>query len=317
MKLSYIRDGEKVNLFTSIAIEIAAKCNRHCYFCPNDYFKRPDEYMPTEMFYGIIQDLKRLKYKGRVEFYIYNEPTRDKRLPHFIKHVRQQLPGACLMINTNGDYFKKKSDIEYLFDQGLNQMQINVYSNADRYQEGKMFDMGVRVGETREKMFNNWLEELGLDTGYSLYQNIGPNKRSAVVMKKYGVTTDVTSAGFQQFGNRSGLVPGFQDATEPLKKYCTKPFRFLNIDWKGNGILCCNDFNSQTTFGNVKTMSLEDIWNSERFNMYRLKLQNNNRGCFLCDKCNFNGGPYPHMVNKVTFGTVEDKKILSNYIPKP
>lgn len=306
-----------IKLFTSIAIEIAAKCNRHCYFCPNDYFKRPDEYMSSDMFYGILRDLKELNYHGRVEFYIYNEPTRDKRLAEFIAATRHELPRACLMINTNGDYFKTKEDIKYLFDCGLNQMQINIYSNADRYQEGAQFDKGVEEAVKREAKFKQWISILGLNNGQSLYQNIGPRKRTAKVESKYAITTDVGSVGFQQLGNRSGLVPGFQDAVEPLEKYCTKPFRFLNIDWRGNGILCCNDFNSETRFGNVKDMSLEAIWNSERFHKYRLKLQNGIRkGCFLCDKCNFNGGPYPHMINRVTFGKTQDALIKKQVLAK-
>lgn len=311
METTNVAKGGKIKLFTSIAIEIAAKCNRHCYFCPNDYFKRPDEYMPSDMFYHILKDLQSMNYHGRVEFYIYNEPTRDKRLAEFIAATRQTLPRTCLMINTNGDYFKTKEDIKYLFDCGLNQMQINVYNNADRYQEGTQFDKGIEEATKREAKFNSWISSLVLNTSSSLYQNIGPRKRVAKVIAKYGITTEVGNVGFQQFGNRSGLVPGFQDATEPLEKYCTKPFRFLNIDWRGNGILCCNDFNSETRFGNVKDMSVEQIWNSERFNQYRLKLQNGRRaGCFLCDKCNFNGGPYPHMINRVTFGKTRDKQLM-------
>jgi hypothetical protein len=112
--------------------------------------------------------------------------------------------------------------------------------------------------------------------------------------------------------NRAGNIPDFrEELKEPKKKYCTKPFRFLNIDWKGNGILCCNDYYSQTNFGNVASDSLVDIWNNKNFHTYRLRLQNNDRNMFLCSGCDSDGGAYPHMITKVTFGDKQDKKLLA------
>src|SRR5436190_796764 len=116
---------KQIKLFTTIAIEIASKCNRTCHFCPNAYFKREDVFMPMETLEKILNNLAALKYKGRVEFYIYNEPTRDKRLPEIIKMFRSKLSRSSFMVNTNGDYFKSANDIKLLFDCGLNQMQIN------------------------------------------------------------------------------------------------------------------------------------------------------------------------------------------------
>jgi len=297
-------------LFTSIAVEIAAKCNRHCHFCPNDYFKRPDEFMSNEMFYNIVAELKSLRYKGRFEFYIYNEPTRDVRLISFIKHVRQNLPSACLMINTNGDYFKNATSIKELFDAGLNQMQINIYSANDASDNEKVFANGVEQARKRERVLNQWVSELKIPNNLSLYQNIGPYKQAVKVIAKYGI-----KKGHKDYTNRSGLVENFASAIgDPLEKMCTKPFRFLNINWKGDSILCCNDYYGETNFGNVKRNSLVSIWNHPKFNAYRLKLQNKNRNMFLCDKCDFKGGPYPHMINQVTFGSKLDKKILNEEI---
>jgi GTP 3',8-cyclase len=314
-KLVDVSKGEQVALFNNIGIEIASSCNRKCYFCPNSVFDRVDQYMSWDMIKNIVQQLKQLKYKGRVENYIYNEPTRRKDLWEIIAYIRQELPHACQMMNTNGDYFKSKDDIKSLFDYGLNQMQINIYSSSDDSEDDKIFENGVRLAKQRQATLQKWVDELGLDQKLSLYQNIGPRKKACQVIAKFGIrktTKDSELEGPNHFSNRSGNIPDFRGAAvEPLNKHCTRPFRFLNINWTGDAILCCNDFYGKTNFGNVAKNTLLEIWNDVNFHIYRLKLQNKKRDCFLCNNCDFNGGYYPHMTDKVTFGEEQDKVILN------
>jgi len=73
----------------------------------------------------------------------------------------------------------------------------------------------------------------------------------------------------------------------------------LNINWTGQGILCCNDYHGAVDLGNVRDQSLVEIWNSPAMHQYRLHLQNKNRHLPLCDKCDFGGGMFPHMIHPV------------------
>ena len=320
LKLVDVSLGEEIRLFSNIAVEISSQCNRSCKFCPNSIFERPDEYMPMEMIERIVAELKSLKYNGRYEHYIYNEPTRDARLLEVITYVKKELPRATQMINTNGDYFKSADDIWALFEAGINQMQINIYSSGDGSPSEKIFNNGVRLAQKREAKMQNWVDSLtekyGLSQELSLYQNIGPSKKVCKVVNKYGVLntfTDKDAEGPNVWTNRSGLVPQFKEGLqEPISKHCTKPFRFLNINWRGEAFLCCNDFNAETSVGNVNEKTLVELWNSFELNVYRLKLQNKKRDCFLCNKCDFNGGYYPHMIDNVTFGEENDKMILNS-----
>jgi radical SAM protein with 4Fe4S-binding SPASM domain len=146
-----------------------------------------------------------------------------------------------------------------------------------------------------------------------VFKNIGPNKRTITVMRKFGVkrTTKAGDTDFDHLSNRSGYVPGFhKELKAPLVRHCTKPFRFLNINWTGDALLCCNDYYGKMSMGNVQASTLMEIWSGEKFNEYRLRLQNKNRNAFLCSTCDSNGGYYPHMVNRVTFGPKQDAKLL-------
>jgi len=303
-----------VRLFGSIAIEIASKCNRTCYFCPNGCNTQEDLFMNIENIKKCLLELSELKYKGRIEWYIYNEPTRDPRLLEIVKLAKELVPRACQMINTNGDYFKSSNDIKKLYDAGINQIQINVYSNKDGSSDIIKFNKGVEIAKKRETVLNGFLDECNIDKSLSLYQNIGSKKKAGLVVKKYGIGKTIKDSevqGSNGFTNRSGNVEGFRGGlVEPIKKHCTRPFRFLNINYKGDGILCCNDYHGETKFGNITDKSLIEIWNDVSFNIYRLKMQNKDRACFLCDKCDFNGGYYPHLIDNVTFGEQEDKSLL-------
>jgi GTP 3',8-cyclase len=319
MKISNVAKGEQVAIFNNIGIETSAKCNRHCHFCPNDYFKRPDELMDEQLFTKIVDELGKLKYKGRVELYIYNEPTKDKRLERFIRYVRKQVPSACIMISTNGDYLKSENDILKYFDAGLNQFLFNIYSANDKSLDSKVFENGVIQAQKRMDLIQSWMDKVTtahrIPQNLSMYQNIGPKKQTMGILRKFGIQR-LSEAGlgndFESISNRAGNIDDFRGAVkDPLVKHCTKPFRFLNINWKGNALLCCNDFYGKTNMGNANEQSLVDIWNGEKFNIYRLRLQNKNRSSFLCVGCDSNGGYYPHMINAVTFGPKKDKQILN------
>jgi hypothetical protein len=218
------------------------------------------------------------------------------------------------MINTNGDYFKSAEDIKHLFDCGLSQMQINVYSSADDSARDDIFQKGIRLAELRYEKLKAWCDTLlehDIHQDLNVYQHIG-SKKAVRVVKKFGIRRDAaTLDGQNHFTNRSGNIPAFRESvTEPLQKHCIRPFRVLNINWNGNAILCCNDYYGTTNFGNAATASLQEIWNHPAFNLYRLKLQNKMRDCHLCHNCDFFGGYYPHMLDNVTFGEERDNEIL-------
>lgn len=72
-----------------------------------------------------------------------------------------------------------------------------------------------------------------------------------------------------------------------LHKACLRPSSALVVHWKGNVVLCCQDFYDSNSFGNVREKSLWDIWNDRQFVEYRNQLRMGNREvnkiCMHCD----------------------------------
>ena len=272
-----------MNLFTTIALETNSLCNRKCWFCPNAYNTRPNELMPLDLIEKVGEDLKRLKYQGRIVLYIYNEPLLDKRIDEIIYYLRQTVPKSCIMLATNADTVKSGDRFQQLFTMGLNQLQINVYSGMKRYRE--LLSM---ISETEAVEGN-------------IYGNCSPRKRLYSIEQKFEkkITPDAQVGRFE-LSNRSGNVPRLAVPKEPLEKMCVRPFRSMQVNWKGEVILCCNDYHGDVICGNIATDPVDVIWTESKIlRKYRQKLIFKDRsGLPLCAPCSFKGGAYPHMVPK-------------------
>lgn len=295
---------EQVRLFNMIAIETAALCNRRCVFCPNHTTARPDELMSDETLDEILRQLVALNFKGCITFYLYNEPFRDKRLLDIIRRFSTALPSACPSVSTNGDYFKRPEQIMAAFDAGLRQMTINIYSASDGAPNLAAVQRGIDKAQDRHAQIQGWLDKLPIDQSGSLYTHAPRGTRRARVEAKYGIGHGVEKMGQFEIQNRAGNIAGFRPGlTEPLAKMCVRPFRFINVNWKGDVILCCNDYHGDITFGNVMDTTLEEAWNSDKMNAFRVAMLAKDRDVAMCRNCDYSGGSYQHMVETVTFGS--------------
>lgn len=311
-------------LFTCLSIETSSKCNRHCAFCPVSVAPREDELMPMEMIEKIVADLVRLEYKQRIVLHSYNEPTRDDRLCDILKMIRERLPQTSIMFNTNGDYFKTADDIIKYFVAGLNQMQINVYSASDGSGNPDRVASGIKNAERRYDALKAMVDSIHwLDQEGTIYQKVSPHAKNVSVEKKWGIQPTAShdnavvskkhkSSKRNHLSNRAGNIPDFVPAVEePLGKMCVRPFREMIINWRGESILCCNDYHAQASSGNVMERPIEDLFFDERYETYRIKLLAKDRHIHLCDVCDYDGGFYQHNVKRVTRGPEEDLRVVN------
>jgi radical SAM protein with 4Fe4S-binding SPASM domain len=138
---------------TTLAIEINEACNRKCAWCPNSENSRKNNFLDEDVFYNIIDQMVKMKFIGRVTFNQYNEPLLDKRLPKFIRYIRQNLPSSYIYINTNGDFMNfelwnllRKEGLDYAnisqYDGKINQNIEKVLECLDN-EEKKHFGVNI------------------------------------------------------------------------------------------------------------------------------------------------------------------------------
>jgi len=82
--------------------------------------------------------------------------------------------------------------------------------------------------------------------------------------------------------NRGGLIEAKHLETTGN---CVLPSETVIIDYKGNAILCCNDYLSSKPFGNINEEKLMDIWKKTEYKKIRNELKKGRFRLDICKKC--------------------------------
>lgn len=244
-------------LFNIISIETRNVCTRKCWFCKFGQVRQDETsvIMSWTTIEKIVSNLRDLDYSGRISWYVINEPLMDKRITEIIRYTREQCPKSFINLITNGDLLDKEKFVS-LRKAGLDALGVSVYDDKT-------------------------------------FQKIGTiNDRKLVMIDK-------RNPGPDNLENRGGNVKKNGHLFEPKRKRmfersCERPSNMLNINTKGEAILCCADMYSDVIMGDIKEQRLEEIWNNERFMYYRKTLaENGRRGLRLCENCSHDGTTSP------------------------
>lgn len=134
--------------FHSISIEISSYCNRKCNYCPNKYNDTPKEFMSWDIFICSIDELRKIKYSGIVQYHFFNEPLLDNRLPDFVKYVKKHLPNATQVLISNGDFLDIKKALD-LSSFGVDKFVITIH---DKNPESGLKRLGPIKAVLKHKM---------------------------------------------------------------------------------------------------------------------------------------------------------------------
>ena len=81
--------------------------------------------------------------------------------------------------------------------------------------------------------------------------------KSQPVLKKYSGYARINSIHDTPMSNRDGVI---EIELLDKKDTCTDPLELLQLDYKGNVLLCCNDYYREHSFGNIGNDQIEKIW---------------------------------------------------------
>jgi len=173
--------------------------------------------------------------------------------------------------------------------------RIHPYLNGEPLLDKRLFDMIVLVRKrfpqniiyistngdllTRDvvaRLFEEGLSELLImdydDSGK--FERYKYDKRIDVMTRNEGIC----------WYNRAGQVD--VDCPNP-RDLCEWMFQKIYINYRGDVILCCSDFNSTVVHGNIMESNLMDIWLSPQYKTYRIAhFLKSGDTLALCDKCN-------------------------------
>lgn len=255
--------------------------------------------MAEETVMAAIDELARLKYAGRIEWYIYNEPCMEMDWLKYVASAAKQLvPRGTQMVATNGDYFKNGGDdLLSLYEVGIQQVLVNCYTKG-------LYE--------RRLPWINAARDAGIEVDGPIYSSLPRNRRTVQMLDKSN--PEEFGTGIFRITNRAGNIIEFVPAVqEPINRMCVRPFRVLNINWKGEAMVCCNDYHADVPVGIFPDQSLTEIWNSPILNTYREHLLRKDRSLPLCRSCDCHAGAYPQNVDNPKGGFAEPQSIDSLY----
>lgn len=144
--------------------------------------------------------------------------------------------------------------------------KIELYTNGDFLTKG---------------LFEQLLES-GVDMFFvTVHEGHLPQNIKKLLKTKKGqdrIDYEVITAGTALF-NRGGLVKVRKNIE--FKK-CNLASDYLIVDYKGNVVLCCNDYLSSNIFGNLAKEKIIDVWRKAEYKSVRRAIKN---GIFLLDIC--------------------------------
>lgn len=239
------------NFFETIALETTTYCNLRCSFCPNSKYDRGLEknkkLMDERVFRKIIDELSEIRFRGKVLLFSYGEPFTDERMADWISYTRKKLPKAQIEINSNG-FLMSVERYKEVVKSGVDKINVTQYGQVMPPNVKKVYE----YLKTRPKSENK-----------ITYRTLNLNELS----------------------NRGGEIEVENSVNEEVP-ICMYPKAYaLTIDYKGNMVLCCNDYHGNIVFGNLGEKKLIEILKNSDF----YKIMNEiRRGVYrldICKKC--------------------------------
>jgi radical SAM protein with 4Fe4S-binding SPASM domain len=237
--------------------------------------------MSVEIYQRIIDQLQALNYAGRISPYLMNESLLDKRLPEFIAYTRAHCPESWIAINTNGDALSEAL-LDRLFEAGLNSLDVNAYDSSA--QHARHVELATH--------FTTRCEDVTLRTGYSNPFFQGDNiPRSTKLLNCRDMSLweprFLAKIATPDMQNRSGNTPGARQVAAPLSVGCPRPSQQMYVNYRGEAVLCCNDWRFEVIMGDTAQATLAEIWMNDKYQRYRHNLQQKNRAMPLCNTCDY------------------------------
>lgn len=279
-------------------IETVNACNARCIMCTVDEWNKSkaDKHMMSEKIFNKFAD-EIGNYNHWIEQVSLNrdgEPTLDRNITKKVKTLKDK--GIKRVIfSTNAQLLTEELSREIL-EAGLDTLMISIDGiKKETYEK-------IRVGLNYEKVLKNTINFIKLRNSLNAKTTLRircvemqENKNELdewleFWKKEIGDGDSAYIMPMHSWGNQL-----YSENKEKIRYYsnraCIAPFSAVTIHVDGTIPLCSHDFNSKHKMGNISSKSIQDIWQNEKFTLYRKhhKFSNRNRidicqGCDIWDR---------------------------------
>lgn len=272
---------------SEVRYEVTDHCNASCIMCPRDKHEKGREHgiMDLEKYKKSIDEVVALGCK-KIVLTGFGEPLVDVTLEDKIRYAKSKNLNTYIISNAS---ILTEKRCRSLVESGLDEMRISFYGMRKESYEAVMrklnfektwaglhmlMDMRKALGSKKPKLEISWLilEENKDDT--QAFKDYWGSKIDAIEIWKP-----------HNFGDGRAYRDRHTDIS--MKRSCGRPENGpLQIQWNGEVIPCCYDYNNQIILGNAFEEPVMDILNGVKYRLLRKAHNEKNFGIFpYCNQC--------------------------------
>lgn len=270
-----------------VRYEVTDHCNAVCIMCPRDKHEdgRPHGIMDLEKYRRSIDEVVALG-ATRVVLQGFGEPLIDKTLEQKIAYAKEFNLNTYII--TNGSLITR-ARAKSLIEAGLDEMRVSFYGMSPETYNVVMERLDYHLAT---KNLLGFLEEraaLGLkkpklELSYLVMKE---NESDVDAFKDFWAPRADAIEIWRPHNYGDGRSYRERHEAVEIKTTCGRPENGpLQIQWNGEVVPCCYDYNNQIILGNAFESPVLDILNGEKYRLLRLSHRMKQFKLFpYCDQC--------------------------------
>jgi radical SAM protein with 4Fe4S-binding SPASM domain len=251
-----------------LKIELTNYCNLACPMCPHPQMRRAVGYMDPSLFRSIVDQAA-----PELEFaYLHHlgESLFHARVGELVEHGRSR--GAAMGLSTNANFLDERKG-RALLESGLDFLVVSLdAASPEAYAR-------LRVGGDFQRTVENVRAFLALKRSMRARTDVAVQlillPGNADELRPF--TDEWARAGasvmIKEARDWAGQVPlerlGVKAREVGTRQPCKMPWTELTVMWDGAVVPCANHFEREHTVGDLRTQSLDEVWNGEALRRLR------------------------------------------------
>ena len=274
-----------------VQIESTNLCNAKCVFCPRDEMHRRQGVMDFDLYRKVVDECAALGIT-HVRVHNYGEPFLDKQLVEKVRYAKSKGIAEVGMIS-NGSLITEDL-ARGMIDAGLDAINISVDASGKEVFEATRlhlkYDDVIQNVRTLARLRN----ESGRTHPKLILSFVRQNNSAeeANFIKEWSQVAD--KIHITDLHNWAGTLNAKSDVQFP----CYRLWLTFTVLWDGRVSMCCADFDGRHVFGDLKSQSIAEVWNSPLYRAAR-RQHLESGGPEICRSCDLPKKDSPLWIKKL------------------
>jgi radical SAM protein with 4Fe4S-binding SPASM domain len=244
------------------------------------------ENMSEDLFNKLLNEIDEEKLE-RIIPYLNNEPFLDPNYLEKIKTIRKRFNNLEIEISSNVSMIKEEDLIE-LNRLNITELRLSVFGYEEETYKKMMPNLNHKKTFEKLKMISDIMSDSKTIISIVMIDNNEIDEQEFINMEKL---CNLLGFKFERWGflDRSDNVTyKSNNINNENVSSCeqNRPLERMHILSDGRVIFCCQDWSHSLVVGNIKDNTIEEVWNSEKYNEARESLYNKEKDSpKICKKC--------------------------------